>query len=683
MLTTPTTDKLTARHRERRAYVYVRQSTPKQVKQHQESQRNQYALVERAIALGWYPEQVHVIDTDQAQSGQDGERAGFQELVAEVSLGHVGIVLAYGASRLARNNAAWYTLLDLAALRGTLIADPDGIYDPRDYNDRLLLGLRGMLSEAELHVLRLRMDAGRMRQVERGDYRQHLPTGLIRQPDGRVVKEPDQQVQRTIELVFARFAQLGSAMKVMRSLRDDGLRLPRRQHGGPEHGQLVWRTPSYAALWEMLRNPAYAGAFVYGQSGQRPDRRPGQNRPIHRAMEEWTVIRQGVYPAYIDWETFMTNQHRLADNASAFARRARGAPREGAAVLAGLVVCGRCGYQLHVVYKPQRRYACNALAAEYGAATCVWIDGARLDAAVTAAFFEALAPAELDLLDEVLAAQQADHARLARQYADAVTRAEYEARLARKQYLVADPENRLVAAELEQRWEMALRAVAEAREAAERFARQAAPPPLAPSIKEQLRDVGRALPTLWTSERLTASHRKDLLRSLIHRVIVTRPVPDTIEARIVWVSGAVTPVAVHPPVLRGADVSGYEAFVARVLELGAAGYPDPEIAARLTSEGYRSARRPHVTPSWVAQIRRARGQVSLVEQFRTQAKVDDQWTVFGLAQELGVHRNWLYARIRRGRLPATRHPVLGQYLIPDTPDLLQTLVAQRDRCGYR
>jgi hypothetical protein len=404
---------------------------------------------------------------------------------------------------------------------------------------------------------------------------------------------------------------------------------------------------------------------------------------VRRPVEAWAVVHQGRYPAYLSWEAFMANQARLADNASAFARRARGAPREGAALLAGLVVCGRCGYQLHVVYKPQRRYACNALAAAYGAATCLWVDGPRLEAAVVAAFFEALAPAELDLLEEALAAQQAEHARLAQQHADQVTRAEYEARLAERQYQAVDPDNRLVAAELERRWEVALRGVVEAREAAERFARRPAAPPLAPLLKEQLRDVARTLPAWWASGRLTPSQQKALLRSLVRRVIVTRPVPDTIEAKIVWVSGAVTPVTVHPPILRGADVSRYEDFVARVLELGAAGYPDREIAARLTAEGYHSARRPRIPACRVGEIRRARGQTSLTQQFRTQAKLGGQWTVFGLAQALGVHRNWLYARIRTGRIPAVRHPVLGQYLIPDDPGLLQTLRAQRERCGYR
>jgi DNA invertase Pin-like site-specific DNA recombinase len=323
----PTQDKITGRHRERYAYVYIRQSTPKQVQQNQESQRNQYALVQRALDLGWPSTRIHVIDADLGHSGQDGQRLGFQELVAAVSLGRVGMILAYEASRLARNNSDWYTLLDLATVVGTLMADTEGVYDPRQYNDRLLLGLRGLLSEAELHVLHLRMEAGRQRQIERGTYRQSLPTGLLRGGDGRVMKDPDLQVQHTIDLVFTRFVALGSCQKVLRSLRDDGVLLPRRQHGGLHAGQVLWRKPSHAAIAEMLHNPAYAGAFVYGRRGPHPQRRPGQARQTRRPMDAWPTIHYDMYPAYISWEQFLMNQARLQDNASTWVESVRCWPR--------------------------------------------------------------------------------------------------------------------------------------------------------------------------------------------------------------------------------------------------------------------------------------------------------------------------------------------------------------------
>jgi DNA invertase Pin-like site-specific DNA recombinase len=677
----PAAEKITPRHRERGAIVYVRQSTTKQVYQHRESQHNQYRLVQRAVDLGWVPEQVQVIDADLGTSGQDGERVGFRDLVAAVSLGRIGLILAYEASRLARSNADWYALLDLAAVAGALIGDADGIYDPRAYNDRLLLGLRGMLSEAELHWLRLRLDAGRMRQVERGEYRQHLPTGLTRLPDGRVVKDPDRQVQAMIALVFERFAALGSCSKVLRSLRDAGLLLPRHQTSGLHAGQLLWKKPTDAALYDLLCNPAYAGAFVYGRRRAHPGRRPGQRaRKVDVPLDDWPIVHHDAYPAYITWDTYVANRARLSDNASRFERRARGAARQGEALLGGLVACGRCGRQMRVAYKPQARYFCSALGQAYGEPSCLHLDGASIERAVVEAFFEAIQPAELDLLDEVLAERRADRDRIAQQHADRVARAAYEVRLARRQYDAVDPDNRLVAAELERRWELALRAEVEAREAAARFDAEPAEPDLDPILRAQLRDVGGCLPTLWASGRLTAVHKKELLRALIRRIILARPRPDTIELKVVWISGAFSTLTVHPRIHRAIDVGDYERMVQRVLALAAEGYQDPAIARQLTAEGFRSARDLDGVPvRLVATVRRAQGQPSLTDQFRHQEKLDGNWTVWGLARALDVDRDWLYRSINRGALQSERHPVTGHHLIPDEPALLDRLRAQLPR----
>jgi hypothetical protein len=519
-----------------------------------------------------------------------------------------------------------------------------------------------------------------MRQIERGTYRQSLPTGLVRLEDGRVVKDPDQQIQRAIELVFARFAALGTCQKVLRSLRDDGLPLPRRQVAGLHAGQLLWKRPSAAALYDILRNPAYAGAFVYGRKGRNPDRRPDQARQVRRPIEEWTAVHREAYPAYITWEQYLANQARLTDNASAFARRARGAPREGVALLAGLAFCGCCGRPMRVAYKTHHRYVCNALNETYRAPMCLSVDGASVDAAVVAAFFAALAPVELDLLDEVLAAQRADHRHLAQQYADQVARAEYEAHLAERRYRAVDPENRLVAAELERGWEAALRAVETACEAAERFDREPAPPALDPALRAHLGDVGRELPALWASGRLTPAQQKELLRSLIRRVVLSRPAPDTVEVRVVWVSGAASLHVVAPPLHRSRDLGSYDRLVARTLELGAEGYQDGAIAECLTAEGFRSARSPSVPKQLVEKIRRDHAQVSLTEQFRRREKIDGRWTVGGLARELNVTGNWLRKRIAEGMVPAVRHPLTGRYLIDDDPAALtrlRTLAAAR------
>jgi hypothetical protein len=392
-------------------------------------------------------------------------------------------------------------------------------------------------------------------------------------------------------------------------------------------------------------------------------------------MEEWTAVHHDVYPAYISREQFMANQQRLADNASNYERRMRGAPRVGGALLAGLVVCGHCGRQMRATYKPTPRYVCNALTKTHGGSQCLHLEGASIEAAVVDAFFEALQPAELDLLDDVLAAQQVEQERLQRQQAEQVTRAEYEVRLAQRQYLAVDPDNRLVAAELERRWEQALETLAAVREAAEQARRTAPEVTLDPALREQLRDLGPRMPDLWTSGRLTSAHKKELLRSLIRRVILRRPVPDTVHLKIVWVSGACSQLTVHPAIQRTADLADYDQLIARLSALTVEGYDDQEIAHRLNEEGFRAARRTQFTPDIVGKLRRDHGLVSLRTQFRQHAQINGQWTIPGLARHLGVSRKWLYAQIGRGTLPVTQHPLTRHYQVPDDPDLLRRLAA--------
>ena len=402
--------KITPAHLERRAIVYIRQSSPKQVRQNQESQLNQRALVDRAQALGWHRERIEILDADLGQSAASTEgRDDFKTLAAEVALGHVGIVFGWEVSRLARNNADWYRLLDLSALFGTLIADVDGVYDPRLYNDRLLLGLKGTMSEAELYMLRQRLKAGRLSKVMRGEYVQHLPTGLVRLPDKSVVKDPDDQVRHIIELVFAKFEELGSCQKVLRFCKHNAILLPRRQTSGFHKGEMLWKKPSAAAIYEIVGNPAYAGAFVYGRRPKDPTRQiPGRHATgvVRKPMSEWICIKHDVYPAYITWEQYLANQNRLHENAARYNERirsGRGAPREGAALLQGLATCGECGHIMRVVYKPGVRYICYGLTKEFAEPTCASLDGASIDALVVQAFFAAIQPAELDALEALLA----------------------------------------------------------------------------------------------------------------------------------------------------------------------------------------------------------------------------------------------------------------------------------------
>ncbi len=679
--------KVRAKHVQRTAYVYVRQSTPQQVQRNPEGQENQKALAQRAVSLGWSPGRVRVIDADLGLSGKsvDG-REGFKELTSEVSLGHAGIVLAYEASRLARNNADWYALLDLCALRGTLIADSDGVYDPTDYNDRLLLGLRGMMSEAEIHLLRLRMDAGKKRQIEKGTYRQGLPTGLVRLDGGRVVKDPDQRVRRAIELVFERFASLGTISKVLSSLLEDRASLPRFRYGGPHHGELIWCRPTTTSIHGFLSNPAYAGAFVHGRRATVRDGSKGSPGRVTKPMEEWSAIHRDAYPAYISWEEFLANRERLRQNGYRLAENTRGAPRGGPALLAGLAVCGHCGRRMGVVYggsKGRGGYVCNALPSTHGARSCLYAPRPNTDAAVVEAFFEAIRPAELDLLEEALEAQNADRGRLLEHHRDNVKAARYEARLAEKRYRNVDPENRLVAGELERGWEGALRALAEAEEAAERFERERPRTQLDPTIRATLADLGKRLPDLWYGGRLSAEHKKELLRSLVRRTVLSRPRSDGTEIRIVWISGAVSTLSVSQPLRRVQDLPDYEEMVQKILALVAEGHTDAKIARRLTEEGFRAARsREGIPRGFVRDVRRERGISSPYETLKGREKLEGSWTVLGLASKLGVSRDRIYKLIESGALATERHPQTGRHLVADDPELIAGLrrrLAANDR----
>lgn len=675
--------KITTVHLQRLAVVYIRQSSGKQVRQHQESQFNQRALVQRAEALGWHPQRIQVLDGDLGQSGASTEgRDDFKALAAEVALGHVGIVFGWEVSRLARNNADWYHLLDLSALFGTLIADIEGIYDPRLYNDRLLLGLKGTMSEAELHMLRQRLNAGRLSKVARGEYVQHLPTGLIRLPDNRVVKDPDDQVRHVIELIFTKFAELGSCQKVLRFFKQQAILLPRHQTSGFHKGELLWKKPSAAAIYDILRNPAYAGAFAYGRRPKEPTRQiPGRHATgvVRKPMEEWIHLQQDAYPAYITWDGYLTNQALLHDNAVQQAERlsrGAGSPRAGAGLLQGLATCGECGHMMRVAYKPGVRYLCNGLSKEFAEPMCAHLDGLSVEQAVVEAFFAAIQPAQLDALAALSAQRQQERAQVERHWKEQIQRATYEAHLARRRYEAVDPANRLVAAELERRWEEALLTLRTTQEGAERFRQEITVPDLDPELRHQLEHIAQALPELWASGRFTNEHKKLLLRSLIARVILSRIAPDRVEVKIVWVSGHFSIAYVTPPIHRQADISRYTEMVARLHDLWEVGKNDADIATILTEEGFHSARSSHVTPATVLKIRNQHQWVSNYHKHRLADKVDGHWTIHGLCRELGIDKDWLYRRIYSGALCAPdviRKPPYGNYLIRSDPELIERL----------
>src|SRR3954454_15233706 len=578
------------RHLARRAVIYIRQSTPHQVLTNQESLHLQYDLRRRALDLGWREEDIEVIDSDLGLSGAAAaHRAGFKDLIARVTLGQGGIVLPSEVPRLSRNCTDWYPLLDLCGYRRCLIGDRDGVYDPASANGRLLLGLKGTISEIELHTLRGRLTAGLLSKAERGELAQGLPMGLVRDMHGKVAKHPDREVQERISLVFAEFLDLGSVGKVLRCFRDRGLTLPRLDR----FGEVVWRTPTDGMIAGVLKNPAYAGAFVYGRTRScQTTYASGKVVTGRCPMAEWKVIVKDRYPAYIDWAEFERIQAMLRDNHAEYRRnQTRGVPRDGAALLQGSVWCGQCGHKMTVQYKGSNRYVCNSLVRSTGEPACQHLPADPIDARVVAAFFATASPEELETWARAQDAQQQAEDALDRAEAQQVERLRYQALLAERQFNRVDPDNRLVASELEHRWEIALRELRLAEEAlALHRASRNQPGALSTKERDDFLALGPQLPALWRQPGMDRAHKKALLRCLIEKVILHRTAPERLDIRVVWRGGEVTEEQIELRVHALHALSRGAEMQRRILELARQGLTDTEVAKLLTEEGYRSPR---------------------------------------------------------------------------------------------
>src|SRR5262247_2690116 len=437
---------ITPQHLARKAVIYIRQSTPHQVLSHQESLRLQYALHERAHQLGWPAEAIDIIDDDLGLTAASAaHRTGFNTLVAQVTLEQVGLILSYDVTRLSRNCSDWYPLLDLCGYKGCLIADGDGIYDPATVNGRLLLGLKGTLSEWERHTMKARLTAGLIHKAQRGELALTLPTGLVRNGQGKVHKIPNQEAQARLSLVFETFLQCRSASKVVEVFNTHDLLLPRRNR----FGDLAWKAPRVAAVLAILKHPAYAGAFTYGRSRTRR-REATQARPsiTRLPQEQWRICIPDVYPPYISWETYLEIQTMLKDNHAEYDRnKTRGMPRPGKALLHGLVYCGECGHKMVVQYKGGTEYLCNYLRQQYRVPVCQYVPADPVDARVVAAFFEALSPIELDVYTQAMAAERQHATQRDEAHRQQLERLRYEAMLCERQFNRVDPDNRLVTAE--------------------------------------------------------------------------------------------------------------------------------------------------------------------------------------------------------------------------------------------
>jgi DNA invertase Pin-like site-specific DNA recombinase len=653
-------------HLTRLAIVYVRQSSPHQALANQESLRLQYDLQQRACAAGWDASQVRVIDTDLGRTGRNAEgRPGFQEVVALVNQELVGIIFAYDVTRLARNCTDWYQLLDLCSFRHCLVGDQDGIYDPVTPNGRLILGLKGLISELELHTLRARLTAGLLNKAQRGELALTLPVGLLRDQLGRVFKHPDQEVQRRLNLVFTSFLQVKAACQVVRFFNDRNLLLPRRER----FGDLNWRQPTVPAILSILKNPAYAGAFVYGRTRAVP-RAAAPHQRVQKPLpiDQWKVCQHDKYPAYIPWKTFETIQAMIRDNHSEYDRnKTRGVPRPGKALLHGIVYCGECGHKMVVQYKGRPCYLCNYLRQQYQVPVCQNLPADPIDAHVVAAFLQALSPAELDLYSKAVTALRHDEEQVRQAQQQQIERLRYQARLAERQYNQADPDNRLVAGELERRWEAALRELQDA-EARLRIDQQQprVPEALSPEERQAFLQAGKKIPDLWRQGSLTPQQQKAFLRCLVDKVVVRRAAPDTLQVRIVWRGGDTTDAALPVTVGALARLSSGKKMEQEILRLTKAGRTDADIANLLTRQGHRSPKHTTVLLSTV-RIIRLRHRLFRNRSQSHPRRIPGCLTVPQLATVLGTTKFWIYDRIHNGTIQMTRDHSSGLYLFPDQP----------------
>ena len=576
-------------HLKKQAVVYIRQSTAKQVQHNQESTRRQYQLAERAHDMGWPQPLVRIIDDDLGMSGTSSEqRLGFQALVAAISLGQVGIILVTELSRVSRLNSDWHRVIELCAVFDTLIADEDGCYNPRDPNDRLLLGLKGTLFAAELHILQARMRGNLLNKARRGELALRLPVGYRRLPDDTVILDPDEQVQATIHTIFAQFSVLRSARAVQRYFYEHHLSLPRLIQTGLDTGQIRWVTPTYQMIQQILTSPVYAGVFVYGRRKTQVIPGDPPRTEIHRLpISEWEIAIPDTYPAYISYDRYQLNRQILTNNLYNFKLKNPGAPREGRGLLQGLLICGKCGRRMTPSYGSKYLgYVCRREQVTYASAQCQAFPMIYLDQALADVFLEAVQPASLEATLSALAVLERERQALDRQWQLRLERVHYQARLAQRQYDVVDPDNRLVARELEKRWNDALIA-AEQLEQEYALVRRTDLAPLDENECAAVRQLAQDLPALWHATTTAAQDRKRLLR-LVIREITLAPLSEKRSAEFVvyWHGGAITTHQVVCPPL-GWHCRTDAELAQRIQDL-AQHYPDHIIADQLNGEGVRT-----------------------------------------------------------------------------------------------
>jgi DNA invertase Pin-like site-specific DNA recombinase len=672
--------KVSAQHLDRTAYLYVRQSTLRQVLNNTESTERQYALRQRAVALGWSAERIVVIDSDQAHSAASAaDREGFQRLVAEVGMGRAGIVLGLEVSRLARNNADWHRLLEICAMTDTLICDEDGLYDPGEFNDRMLLGLKGTLSEAELHFIRARLRGGQLSKARRGELRIELPVGLIYDPAGNVVLDPDTGVQRALRHLLDTFERTGSARAVVQAFNQEGLLFPVRVRTGPRRGELAWMPLYHWRVLQVLHNPRYGGAFAYGR---RRARKTAEGKIRYEALprEQWTTLIVDAHPGYISFEQYEQNLRTLARNAQARGQeRAAGPAREGPALLQGLVVCGRCGERMTVRYRQRRDglapiYQCNNEAVQTAGRRCQTIPGHGVDEAIGQLLLDTVTPLALEVALTVQAELEAraDEADQLRQ--THVQRARQRAELARRRYLSVDPDNRLVADTLEADWNDALRALQTAQDEYEHQT-AAAKARLTDQHKQRVRQLATDFPALWSDSNTPARERKRIARLLIEDVTLNKT--DQIHLHVRFRGGQTTSLAIpRPPQGFKARQTNPDALA--MLDQLLNDHTDAETAELLNQAGHRTGTGQPFTTKIVIDLRDAHGLPSHGQRLRARGLL----TRAELADQLGVHpvtiRNWERAGLLTCHRINDRDNRLYEPPTPGDPRLVKQQGRQRN-----
>ena len=662
--------KVRASHLQRDAYLYVRQSTMRQVFENTESTKRQYALRERGVALGWPVERVHVIDSDQGQSGASAaDRAGFQRLVAEVGMGKAGIVLGLEVSRLARNSTDWHRLLEICALTDTLILDEDGVYNPADFNDRLLLGLKGTMSEAELHVLRSRLRGGILSQARRGELRSPLPVGLVYDSHGQVILDPDQQVQESLRQLFRTFQRTGSARATVQSFRAARLLFPRRVRTGPHRGELCWGPLGHWRVLQVLHNPRYAGAFFFGRlrTRQRPD---GKITYEKRPREQWLSLLPDTHPGYISWPQYEENQKRLLDSAQSHGQdRRKSPPREGPALLQGLALCGVCGTRMTVRYHTRRGevspdYVCQRQGIETGSPICQAIYGAGIDAAMGALLLESMTPVALEVALQVQQELQSRLDEADRLRHQQVERARYEAELARRRYLQVDPDHRLVADTLEADWNEKLRALTDAQEQYEKQ-RAADAAVLGDEQRARILALATDFPRLWRDPKTPQRERKRMLRLMLEDVTLIKAEQITLHVRFKGGASQSLTLPIPPRAWQLRQTSAQVvAEIDRLLDHHTTG----EIATLLNRRGLVSGEGKRFNVSMVQRISRDHGLKSRPQRLRDAGLLTRQEIAERLGIALQTVKHWRAHGLLRAHAYNDKHECLYEHP-GDTPPL--------------